>query len=85
MARNFLAPLAYMAMLVIAMPFVFGLNRSGTGQRLLIGLLLGLLFFLLNYLLGNIVLLYGLPPLVGAGLPTLLFLGAGLVALRRLR
>lgn len=84
--RKLLAPLAYMAMLVIAMPFVFGPSRSGgTGQRLLIGLLLGLLFFLLNYLLGNIVLLYGLPPLVGAGLPTLLFMGAGLVALRRLR
>ena len=84
--RKLLAPLAYMAMLVIAMPFVFGPSRSsGTGQRLLIGLLLGLLFFLFNYLLGNVVLLYGLPPLVGAGLPTLLFLGAGGYALRRLR
>lgn len=84
--RKLLAPLAYMAMLVIAMPFVFGPGRSsGAGQRLLIGLLLGLLFFLFNYLLGNVVLLYGLPPLVGAGLPTLLFLGAGGYALHRLR
>ena len=84
--RKLLAPLAYMAMLVVAMPFVFGPSRSsGAGQRIVIGLLLGLLFFLFHYLLGNVVLLYGLPPLVGAGLPTLLFLGAGGYALRLLR
>jgi lipopolysaccharide export system permease protein len=84
--RKLLAPLAYMAMLVVAMPFVFGPQRAaGTGQRLLVGLLLGLAFFLINYLLGNIVLLYGFPPLVGASLPTLLFLGGGFYALRRLR
>jgi len=86
MWRKALAPLAYLAMLVIAMPFVFGPQRTaGTGQRLLIGLLLGLAFFLLNYLLGNVVLLYGYSPLVGASLPSLLFLGAGFYALRRLR
>ncbi|MDS4027471.1 MAG: LPS export ABC transporter permease LptG [Candidatus Contendobacter sp.] len=84
--RKLLAPLIYMAMLVVAMPFVFGPQRSaGTGQRLLVGLLLGLTFFLSNYLLGNVVLLYGLPPLMGASLPTLLFLGVGFYALHRLR
>ncbi|HOB61909.1 MAG TPA: LPS export ABC transporter permease LptG [Candidatus Competibacteraceae bacterium] len=84
--RKLLAPLAYIAMLVVAMPFVFGPQRSaGTGQRLLVGLMLGLAFFLINYILGNIVLLYGFPPLVGAGLPTLLFLAGGFYALHRLR
>ncbi len=84
--RKLLAPLLYVAMLVVGMPFVFGPQRSaGVGQRLLIGLLLGLAFFLLNYLLGNVVLLYGYPPLAGASLPSLLFLGAGFYALRRLR
>ena len=84
--RKLLAPFTYLAMLVVAMPFVFGPQRSAsTGQRLLIGMLLGLLFFLANYLLGNVVLLYGYPPLVGASLPSLLFLGAGFYALRRLR
>lgn len=84
--RKLLAPLAYMAMLVVAMPFVFGPQRSaGTGQRLLIGLMLGLAFFLINYILGNVVLLYGFPPLVGASLPTLLFLAGGFYALHRLR
>ncbi|MDG4597335.1 MAG: LPS export ABC transporter permease LptG [Candidatus Contendobacter sp.] len=84
--RKLLAPLIYTTMLVVAMPFVFGPQRSmGTGYRLLVGLLLGLAFFLSNYLLGNVVLLYGFPPLVGAGLPTLLFLSGGFYALRRLR
>jgi len=84
--RKLLAPLIYVAMLVVAMPFVFGPQRSaGTGQRLLIGLLLGLAFFLSNYLLGNVVLLYGFPPLVGASLPTLLLMAGGFYALRRLR
>ena len=73
-------------MLVVAMPFVFGPQRSaGAGQRLLVGLLLGLAFFLVNYLLGNVVRLYGYPPLVGAILPSLLFLGGGFYALHRLR
>ena len=84
--RKLLAPFTYLAMLVIAMPFVFGPQRSvGVGQRLLVGLLLGLAFFLVNYLLGNVVLLYGHPPLAGAILPPLLFLMAGFLALHRLR
>ena len=84
--RKALAPLTHLAMLVIAMPFVFGPQRTaGAGQRLLVGLLLGLAFFLMNYLLGNVVLLYGYSPLLGAALPSLLFLGAGFYALHRLR
>ena len=84
--RKLLAPLTYLAMLVVGMPFVFGPQRSaGVGQRLLIGLLLGLAFFLVNYLLGNVVLLYGYPPLLGAILPSSLFLAAGFFALNRLR
>jgi lipopolysaccharide export system permease protein len=73
-------------MLVIAMPFVFGPQRTaGVGQRLLIGLLLGLTFFLINYLLGNVVLLYGYPP-SGRGRAAIAAVpGGGFYALRRLR
>lgn len=81
-----LAPLANLSMLYIAMPFAFVRQRTpGVGQRLVIGILLGLLFFLLNRMLGNIVLLYGFPPIAGAALPMLLLYAAGTVALRRLR
>jgi lipopolysaccharide export system permease protein len=81
-----LAPLANLSMLFIAMPFAFGRQRSaGMGQRLVIGILLGLAFFLLNRMLGNIVLLYDFPPIIGAALPMVLFYGAGALALSRLR
>ena len=81
-----LAPLANLSMLFIAMPFAFGRQRSaGMGQRLVIGILLGLAFFLLNRMLGNIVLLYDFPPIIGAALPMMLFYGAGALALSRLR
>lgn len=84
--RKVLAPFSYVAMLIVAMPFAFGSQRqTGVGQRLLIGLLLGLIFFLSNYALGNVVLLYDYPALVGAILPSLLFMGAGFYALQRLR
>ncbi|HXH02198.1 MAG TPA: LPS export ABC transporter permease LptG [Candidatus Competibacteraceae bacterium] len=81
-----LGPLTNLTMLFIALPFVFAPQRSGgAGQRLLIGVLLGLLFYLANRMLSNLVLLYGYPPILGACLPSLLFLGSGAVALRRMR
>jgi lipopolysaccharide export system permease protein len=79
-------PLTSLAMLFIAMPFVFGSQRAaGTGQRLMIGVCLGLLFFLLNRLLSNLVLLYGYPPLLGALSPSALFFAAGAYGLQRVR
>jgi lipopolysaccharide export system permease protein len=80
------APLANLAMLFIAMPFAFSQQRSiSTGQRLVIGILIGLLFYLFNRLLGNVVLLYGLPPLLGACLPMLVLYSIGFWALSRVR
>lgn len=81
-----IGPLTNLAMLFIGMPFVFGSQRrTGAGQRLLIGVLLGLAFYLANRMLGNTVLLYGLPPWLGASLPTLVFFVAGGYALHRVR
>ncbi|MDX1656442.1 MAG: LptF/LptG family permease, partial [Candidatus Competibacteraceae bacterium] len=81
-----LGPISSLAMLFIAMPFVFAPQRTTTaGQRLVVGIFLGLLFYLGNRMLGNLVLLYGYPPLVAALLPSLLFFGAGTIALGRMR
>ena len=81
-----IAPLTNLVMLLIAMPFAFGSQRSAsTGQRLLIGVLLGLVFFLANRMLSNVVLLYGYPPVVGAALPTAVFFGMAIFALKRVR
>jgi len=81
-----LAPGTHLTMLFVGMPLIFGSQRStGVGQRLLVGALLGLGFYLLNRLLGNVVLLYGLPPWLGAALPPALFAAAGAWALHRQR
>lgn len=78
------APLANLAILYLAMSFIFSPQRALTrGKRLMIGICLGLLFFLVNRLIGNVVLLYSQSPLLGAIIPVLLFSTAGTLALRR--
>ena len=62
-------------MILLAAPFVFQHFRSGgMSKRLFIGVLLGLVFVILNRTFGFFGLLYGLPPVLGAGMPLLLFL-----------
>ena len=73
-------------MLIIAAPFVFNFQRNaGAGQRIFIGILIGISFFLINRLLGSMGLVYGLPPLLSATLPLLLFLLGGVWMLRKVR
>lgn len=79
-------PLSSLVMLLLAVPFVFGPLRSvGVGQRLFIGVLVGLVFYIVNRGLSHVGLVYGLPPLLSAFTPLLIFLAAGLLALRRVR
>lgn len=78
-------PFAALVMLFLAVPFVFGLLRSaGAGQRLFMGVMLGLAFQLLTQVLGHLGQVYGLNPVVSAFAPATLFLGLGLLVLRRL-
>jgi lipopolysaccharide export system permease protein len=80
------APFATVVMMVLAIPFVFGSQRSGgIGARLFTGILLGLAFFVVSRGFGYFGLLYGIPAVIGALLPTLLFFGLALVMLRRVR
>ena len=71
--NRLLAPLATAAMVLLAVPFVFGTNRgSGVGQRILVGVLLGIGFYLVNGIMRRIAQLYDIPPLLSALLPLLL-------------
>jgi len=77
-------PLATGVMVLLAIPFVFTqLRSSGVGARLMMGVGLGIAFYVLNRGFGYFGLLYGLPPAIGAVLPTILFFGVALVMLRR--
>lgn len=70
--RKLIAPLTVMAMVLFAVPFVFGPTRGGgAGQQLLIGVLVGVGFHLLNEVSANLGALYGWSAPVAAGLPTL--------------
>lgn len=84
--RRVVAPVAGMVMLFLAIPFVFGPLRSvGTGQRLLWGVLTGVGFYLLNQTMSHFGQVYGLPALLSALLPPLLFFAGGLWVLRQVR
>lgn len=79
--KRIFQPLATAVMIFLAIPFVFGSLRSVTmGVRVLTGVTIGFLFYILNQFFAPISLLYQVPPLIGASLPTLLFLGAAVIA-----
>lgn len=79
-----IAPLSTGVMVILAIPFVFTQPRSaGMGFRLFIGIMIGLAFFVLNRGFGFYSLLYGLPPVLGAILPTVAFFLLALFLLRR--
>ncbi len=78
------SPLSIGVMIALAIPFVFGSLRSGSGGRnLFIGIMIGLGFYAANKSLGYVVLAYGISPLLGALLPMLLFLLLAVALYRR--
>jgi lipopolysaccharide export system permease protein len=81
-----IAPLTIAAMMLLAVPFIFGtLRNTGVGQRVFVGFLIGLVFYIISQLSGRIGLVYHVPPFIAAMLPTLLVLVAGTYMVTRLR
>ena len=69
------APFTTLAMLVLAVPFVFKQVRSGgLGKSLFFGIMMGLGFFIMTKAFGYFVLLYNIPPFIGAIIPTIIVL-----------
>lgn len=80
--KKLVAPTTVMAMMLFAVPFVFGsLRSSGAGLRLLVGVMIGVGFYVVNEVSTSLGQLYGLPPMFSAGLPTV---ALTLIALWRL-
>ncbi|MGM0412722.1 MAG: LPS export ABC transporter permease LptG [Pseudomonadota bacterium] len=82
--RKLISPLTTAGMLLLALPFVLGSLRTvSVGTRVFVGTLAGIVFFLFNNSFGNLAVVYGLSPLLGAGFPTLVvFAAAGAMAWR---
>ena len=73
-------------MLCLGASFVFGSVRHvAMGTRILGGVLLGLGFYVVNEVLGNIAVVYRMPPLLGALLPLMAFFVLAWWRLSRIR
>lgn len=78
------APLAIAVMVLLGIPFVFRHVRSGgVGSTLFLGMMLGLTFFAMAKGFGFLVLIYGIPPIMGAFTPLVTFLIVAVVMLRK--
>lgn len=80
------AGVAVAPMVVLALAVVFGqMSRTGTGARVLVGIVTGLAYFLLSRALADGGRVYDLDPLLVGWLPTLLLAAAAAWLLRRAR
>ena len=81
--QKLMLPFATAIMVLLATPFVFQPARSGgLAQRIFVGILLGLGFVVVHRSLGYLAVIYGVPPVVAASLPLLLFLALAIALLR---
>ena len=79
-------PIAMLVMVLLAVPCVFGMARSGSmGLRVLIGVIIGMGFYLINQLLGQFSIVYQLPVWLAALTPVSIFFLFGLWLLRRVK
>jgi lipopolysaccharide export system permease protein len=82
--RKLLAPLSVVAMILLAASTIFGPLRSvSMGARLISGVMIGFAFFVVNQVLGPFSLVYSVPPLLGASIPSLSFMGIAIYMLQR--
>jgi lipopolysaccharide export system permease protein len=82
--RKIMQPFTVAVMLLVALSFIFGPLRSvSMGARIMMGVFTGLLFFVSNEVLGSLSLVYQLPPLFGATMPSLLFVSVALYLIKK--
>lgn len=75
-----------LAMVLLAVPFVFGSVRHvSMGKQILLGFLVGVTFYIVSRLIGEVSIVYGVPAIVSALLPTLLIIGLTIWSYRRIR
>jgi len=82
--RKVMQPLTVAVMMLLALSFVFGPLRSvSMGARLVMGVITGFAFHLSNAAFGPISLVYQIPPVFGAILPSVLFLAIAVYFLNK--
>ncbi|MCK4863869.1 MAG: LPS export ABC transporter permease LptG [Gammaproteobacteria bacterium] len=79
-------PLTILAMVLLAIPFVFGSVRQvSIGKQILLGFLVGVTFYMVSRLIGQMGLVYGVPAVLSALLPTLLVIVLTTWSYRKIR
>ncbi|MEX0941415.1 MAG: LPS export ABC transporter permease LptG [Pseudomonadales bacterium] len=82
--QKVLQPVATIALVFVAISFIFGpLRESTMGVRIVTGLVIGIVFKFSQDLLSPASLVFGFHPLIAIGLPILVCLGFGYILLRR--
>ncbi|MFW8592172.1 LPS export ABC transporter permease LptG [Glaciecola sp. 2405UD65-10] len=82
--RKILQPVSVAVMLLLALSFIFGPLRSVTmGARTGMGVLAGIGFFVSSEIFGQVALVFQLPPVLGAVVPSVLFALIAAVLLKR--
>ncbi|QWA10862.1 LPS export ABC transporter permease LptG [Sodalis ligni] len=80
------SPFSVAVMMLMALSFIFGPLRSvAMGVRVVTGISFGFLFYVLDQIFGPLSLVYSLPPLYGALLPSMAFLVISVALLLRKR
>ena len=79
-------PFTILAMVLLAVPFVFGSVRHiSIGKQILLGFLVGVTFYMVSRLIGQMGLVYGVPAVLSALLPTLLVIALTTWSYRKIR
>lgn len=73
MWNKVIAPFTILAMVLVAVPFMFGSHRqTSIGLQVVLGFMVGLVFYIASRLAGQIGLVYDLLPMFSASVPTIL-------------
>ncbi|GIU45591.1 LPS export ABC transporter permease LptG [Shewanella algidipiscicola] len=82
--RKVMQPVTVAVMMLVALSFVFGPLRTVTmGARVLLGVIAGFSFYICNEIFGPMTLVYGLPPILGAITPPLIFSSLAIYYIRK--
>ena len=82
--QRLMQPLTTVVMICLGVPFIFGsLRTASMGLRTLTGVIIGFAFYMLNQFFGPFTMVYQIPPILAAVMPTLLFaMGCGVLLYR---
>lgn len=73
--RKIFQPVSVGVMMLLALSFIFGPLRSvTTGARIVTGICSGFLFYVVNEIFGPLSLVYNVPPVISALIPSILFI-----------